>query len=128
MLHNRSFGRCSVCDAADLEIDDGGYLYCAICGAKENPRGQFLPVRRAERDYTSFSSSFEQCPHCGERQTRRDSDDFLYCLPCQRLVVLPAPEAWYPPGALCQLGLRCEVRGTPGGPRPRTRTSAAAIT
>jgi ribosomal protein L37AE/L43A len=117
MLKNQTFGRCAVCESADLEIDDGGYVYCALCGAKEDADGRFLPVRMAERDYHTFARTFEQCPYCGLRQTRRDTDDFLYCFSCKRIVVLPAPQSWFPPGAVCNLGFRCELIGIHAGPR-----------
>lgn len=108
-MNHKSFGTCAVCELARCEIDDGGYLYCPMCGARENQNGWYVPVRHTEQDYEAFSRGFEACPYCGERQTRRDTDDFVYCFKCERIVVLPVPHAWIPPGAVCHLGFKCEL-------------------
>lgn len=108
-MSKQDFGRCAVCELRDLEVDDGGFLFCPGCGARENSRGWFVPTRMTESDYHGISRSFESCPFCGQRDTTRDTDDFVYCFRCLRVVVLPAPECWYPPGAICRLDFRCEL-------------------
>lgn len=105
----KTYGTCPVCEGSECEIDDAGCLFCPACGSRETMLGEFIPQRKSDRDYHAFSRSFEACPLCGERMTTRDSDDLLFCLGCARTLVVPVPDSWYPQGAVCQLGFRCEL-------------------
>ncbi len=104
------YGRCTVCAADDCEVDDGGYLFCPTCGAREALDGRYLPVRHDERDYSHYSRQLEQCPYCYDHNISRRSDDLVRCLSCHRMVLLPVPNAWLAPGAVCRID-RCQVPG-----------------
>ena len=105
-----AFGRCEVCDTCDLEIDDGGYLYCAVCGARETRSGELVPSRMVEKDYRSLARGIEACGRCRGRNTRRESDLHLVCFDCLALEVRPVPANWLPEGARCTIGF---LRGPP---------------
>ena len=110
MSSSVAFGRCSVCAACDLEVDDGGYLYCGVCGARESPSGELVPSRMVEKDYRSLARGIEACSRCKGRNTRRESDLLLVCFDCLALEVRPVPENWLPEGARCSIGI---FRGPP---------------
>ncbi|MDE1882205.1 MAG: hypothetical protein KGI89_16850 [Euryarchaeota archaeon] len=104
-----------MCERGLCEIDDGGFLFCPECCAREDAQGLFLPVRADERDFHAFSIGLEACPSCGQAETRRESDDHVYCFRCERLVASSIPMTWVPVGATCRLDRSCRLfpRRTP---------------
>lgn len=124
-----NLGSCSVCEGSALEVDEGGYLFCGHCGARENFTGEFLPLRTDERDYAVHARGLEACGLCGGRNTRRESDDEVFCFDCATVDHRPVPERWLPTGANCRLNFRCALpsrwrgllEGWPEMPRPPSR-------
>ena len=112
MPSTRTYGRCDVCKRSELEIDDGGYLFCSVCGARETHAGEFVPSRMVEKDYRSLARGIEACGRCGGRNTRRESDIHLVCFDCMALEDRPVPQSWLPEGAHCAIGM------DRGQPRP----------